>query len=185
VRVLPASIPGLVVLEPVVHRDPRGFFAETYREDALAAAGIDVRWVQDNHARSGRGVLRGMHFSVDPGQAKLVRCARGRILDVAVDIRPGSPTFGRWEGIELDDEAGRQLYLPIGFAHGYCVISEVADVLYRCSAYYDPARERGFAWDDPEVGIAWPEGVAPILSERDRTAPRLAEIAGSLAAYTG
>jgi dTDP-4-dehydrorhamnose 3,5-epimerase len=174
-----------VLLEAVVHRDERGFFLETYRESVLAELGVCETWVQDNQARSGHGVLRGMHFSVDPGQAKLVRCARGRIVDVVVDIRRGSPTFGHWEAVELDDEACRQLYVPIGFAHGYCVVSEVADVLYRCSTYYDPARERGFAWDDPEVGIAWPL-VHPELSQRDRDAPRFAFIADAIPfAYPG
>jgi dTDP-4-dehydrorhamnose 3,5-epimerase len=176
----PTGLAGLLVIEPVVHRDERGFFCETFREEALRAAGVDEHWVQDNHARSVRGVLRGMHFSVEPGQAKLVRCARGRVLDVAVDIRRGSPTFGRWQAVELDDRECRQVFVPIGFGHGYCVLSEEADVIYRCSAYYDPAKERGFAWDDPDVGIPWPDDVDPILSERDRAARRLAEIAAEL-----
>jgi len=167
------------VLAPVVHGDERGFFMETYRESALAELGIHERWVQDNHARSARGVLRGMHFSVEPGQAKLVRCARGRVLDVVVDLRRGSPTFGRWEGVELDDLSGRQIYVPRGFAHGYYVLSDVADVVYKCSEYYDPAKERSIAWDDPDVGIGWPAGER-LLSDRDRRAPRLAEIADSL-----
>ena len=123
-------------------------------------------WVQDNQARSQNGVLRGMHFSVEPGQAKLVRCARGRVLDVVVDVRAGSPTFGRWEGVELDDERGVQVYVPVGFAHGYLVLSETADVVYKCSAYYDGAKERGIAWDDPEVGIDWPG------RRQDRLRPR-------------
>ena len=178
-HLIPATLPGTVVIESVVHGDARGFFMETYREEALAAAGIRERWVQDNHARSARGVLRGMHFSVDPGQAKLVRCARGRVLDVVVDVRRASPTFGRWEGVELDDVSGRQLYVPRGFAHGYYVLSEVADVVYKCSEYYDPAKERSIAWDDPDVGIEWPDGER-LLSERDRRAPRLAEIADAL-----
>jgi dTDP-4-dehydrorhamnose 3,5-epimerase len=178
-RALPTHLAGLVVLEPVVHRDARGFFVETFREDALAVAGVAEHWVQDNHSRSAHGVLRGMHFSVGAGQAKLVRCARGRILDVAVDIRRGSPTYGRWEAVELDDERHRMVYLPIGFAHGFVVLSDVADVAYRCSAYYDPAVERGFAWDDPDVGIAWPD--LPVeVSARDAAAPRLADIAEDL-----
>jgi dTDP-4-dehydrorhamnose 3,5-epimerase len=173
------------MVEPVVHRDARGSFHESFRADRMAELGIGESWVQDNQARSGHGVLRGMHFSVDPGQAKLVSCARGRIVDVVVDIRRGSPTFGHWEAVELDDEACRQLYVPIGFAHGYCVVSEVADVIYRCSAYYDPARERGFAWDDPEVAIAWPL-VDPELSQRDRDALPLAAIADAIPfAYPG
>ncbi len=169
----------MLVLEPVVHRDERGFFAETFRADALSAAGIDVAWVQDNQARSQKGVLRGMHFSVEPGQAKLVRCARGRVLDVVVNVRAGSPTFGRWEGVELDDERGVQVYVPVGFAHGYLVLSDTADVVYKCSAYYDGAKERGIAWDDPDVGIIWPEG-DKIVSDRDRTAPLLSQLAPSI-----
>jgi dTDP-4-dehydrorhamnose 3,5-epimerase len=185
VRAIPTRLPGLVVVEPVVHHDARGAFHESFRADRMAELGIRESWVQDNQARSGHGVLRGMHFSVDPGQAKLVRCARGRIVDVVVDIRRGSPTFGQWEAVELDDEACRQLYAPLGFAHGYCVVSEVADVLYRCSAYYDPARERGFAWDDPEIAIAWPLE-DPELSQRDRDAPPLAAIADAIPfAYPG
>ncbi len=151
---LPTRLSGPVLLEPVVHADARGFFAETYRETALSEAGIGERWVQDNHSRSRRGALRGMHFQ--PGQAKLVRCARGAIYDVLVDVRPGSETFGEWEAVELDDAALRMLYVPDGFAHGFCVTSDEADVVYKCSSYYDPATERGFAHDDPAVGIEWP-----------------------------
>src|SRR5688572_22242740 len=147
-RAVPTELDGLVVIEPVVHRDARGFFVETFRAEALEALGVRETWVQDNHSRSARGVLRGMHFSVGEGQAKLVRCVRGRILDVAVDIRRGSPTYGRWQAVELDDESHRMVYLPVGFAHGFVVLSDVADVAYRCSNYYDPAVERGFAWDD-------------------------------------
>jgi dTDP-4-dehydrorhamnose 3,5-epimerase len=166
----------MLVIEPEVHRDGRGFFAETYRAERLAELGIDETWVQDNHSRSVRGVLRGMHFSLGGGQAKLVRCARGAILDVAVDIRRGSPTYGRWDAVRLDDAALRAVYLPVGFAHGFVVVSEVADVVYKCSAYYDDELERGFAWDDPDVGIRWPE-LDVELSERDAAAPRLREIA--------
>jgi dTDP-4-dehydrorhamnose 3,5-epimerase len=168
-----------MVIEPVVYGDSRGFFVETFRESALGELGIHERWVQDNHARSAYGVLRGMHFSVEPGQAKLVRCACGRILDVVVDLRRGSPTFGRWEAFELDDARGRQVYVPRGLAHGYYVLSDVADVVYKCSEYYDPAKERSLAWDDPDVGIAWPEGER-LLSERDRQAPTLSAIADAL-----
>lgn len=178
-RVESTSLPGFLSVEPTVHRDERGFFVETYRESALAEAGLNTAWVQDNHARSTRGVLRGMHFSVDPGQVKLVRCARGRVLDVVVDIRRGSPTFGRWDALELDDASGRQAYVPLGFAHGYYVLSEVADVVYKCSAYYDGAKERGIRFDDPAVAIEWPEGER-VVSTRDAEAPLLAEIAGDL-----
>ena len=176
---LPTTLEGPVLLEPVVHGDARGSFHETFREDGLAELGIDERWVQDNHSRSARGVLRGMHFQLGGGQAKLVRCARGAILDVVVDVRRESPTFGRWEGAELDDELHRQLYVPVGFAHGFCVLSESADVLYKCSSYYDPAQERAIRYDDPDVGIEWPD-LELTVSERDRAAPRLAEIADEI-----
>lgn len=179
-RTLPTRISGLVHVEPQVFGDHRGFFAETYREDAWSDAGIDVAFVQDNHSRSRRGTLRGMHFQTEPGQAKLIRCSRGAIVDVVVDLRRGSPTFGEWEAFELDDETMRQLFVPVGFAHGFCVTSEVADVAYKCSNYYDSATEAGIAYDDPAVGIAWPAGVELVVSERDATAPRLAEIADSL-----
>ena len=166
----PTRIPGLATLEPVVHADARGFFVETYRQSFAEQARIEGPWIQENHARSAQGVLRGLHFSIGPGQAKLVRCARGSIFDVAVDLRRGSPTFGQWEGVVLDDVAARQVYVPIGFAHGYYVLSDVADVVYKCSEYYDPAKERGIAWDDPEVAVDWPEGPR-IVSERDESAP--------------
>ncbi len=136
--------------------------------------------MQDNHSRSGQGVLRGMHFSIGDGQAKLVRCARGRILDVAVDLRRESPTFGEWEAVELDDVRGHQLFIPVGFAHGFCVLSEIADVTYKCSTYYHPDVERGFRYDDPAVAIDWPGDMALLVSDRDRDAPTLAEIAADL-----
>lgn len=170
---------GPVVLAPTVHADARGFFVEAYRRDAYAALGIVEEFVQDNHSRSRRGVVRGMHFQLPPGQAKLIRCARGEIFDVVVDIRPDSPTFGAWDGHSLSDENHRQLYCPIGFAHGFCVMSDVADVVYMCSSYYAPESERGFRYDDPAVGIDWPL-VELIASERDAQAPPLAAIADSL-----
>jgi dTDP-4-dehydrorhamnose 3,5-epimerase len=171
---LATRLEGPVLLEPTVHGDTRGFFVETFRANTLAELGLHDEWVQDNQSRSARGVLRGMHFQ--PGMAKLVRCARGVIFDVLVDIRPGSSSFGRWEGLELDDEDHRQLYVPDGFAHGFCVVSETADVLYKCSAYYDPVAESGFRFDDPEVGIRWPKGIEFQTSERDRQAPLLSEL---------
>jgi dTDP-4-dehydrorhamnose 3,5-epimerase len=177
---LPTRLGGLVLLAPTVHGDERGFFMETYREDAWARHGVPTSFVQDNHSRSRRGTLRGIHFQTDPGQGKLVRVARGRVLDVVVDLRRGSPTFGEWEGVELDDEHGHQLYIPIGFGHGFCVLSETADFVYKCTAYYDPATEAGIRFDDPDVGIAWPDGVELLCSERDRTAPRLADVADAL-----
>jgi dTDP-4-dehydrorhamnose 3,5-epimerase len=176
---LPTKLEGVVLLEPVVHGDERGFMVETYRRDAWAGLGVEVEFVQQNHSRSSKGTLRGLHFQTEPGQAKLVRCARGAILDVAVDLRRGSPTFGQWEGHVLDDVRHRQLYVPVGFGHGFAVLSEVADVTYLLSSLYDPATESGIAWDDPEVGVEW--GVEdPLLSERDRSAPGLAEVAGEL-----
>ncbi|HST56304.1 MAG TPA: dTDP-4-dehydrorhamnose 3,5-epimerase [Solirubrobacteraceae bacterium] len=181
-NVLPTRLPGLILLEPAIFPDERGFFAETYRREWHAQAGIPERdqFIQDNHSRSSQGVLRGMHFHIGAGVAKLVRCSRGRILDVAVDLRRGSPTYGQWEGVELDDERMRLLYVPVGFAHGFCVLSEIADVLYKQTAYYDPKVERGIAWDDPQVGIEWPAGLELIVSERDSSAPRLAELADEL-----
>jgi dTDP-4-dehydrorhamnose 3,5-epimerase len=170
---------GLVLLTPAKHGDDRGFFIETYRADAWAAQGVPTDFVQDNHSRSRRGTVRGMHFQTSPGQGKLVRVARGRVLDVVVDVRRGSPTFGRWDAIELDDEGAQQLWIPVGFAHGFCVLSDVADFVYKCTSYFDPATEAGFSFADPDVGIAWPAGEL-IYSQRDRDAPRLAEIADSL-----
>lgn len=165
----------MAVIQPEVHRDGRGFFVETFRAERLEEAGIVETWVQDNHSRSTRGVVRGMHFSIGSGQAKLVRCARGAILDVAVDIRHGSPTFGRWDAVRLDDVSLCAVYLPVGFAHGFIVVSDVADVIYKCSSYFDPELERGFAWNDPDVGIRWPD-LDVEVSERDASAPRLREI---------
>jgi dTDP-4-dehydrorhamnose 3,5-epimerase len=182
-HVLSTRLPGLVAVEPSTHGDERGFFCETYRSAWNAELGIDehVRFVQDNHSRSSRGVLRGMHFQVGAGVAKLVRCARGRIVDVAVDLRRGSPTYGEWERVELDDERMRELFVPVGFAHGFCVLSDVADVIYKQTAYYDPSLERGIAWNDPDVAIDWPLPAAQlIVSERDSRAPLLRELAPEL-----
>jgi dTDP-4-dehydrorhamnose 3,5-epimerase len=172
-RRLPTEIDGVVLLEPTVHGDDRGFFVETFRASELPGLGIDVDFVQENHSRSAAKVLRGIHMQ--RGQAKLVRCASGRIFDVAVDLRPDSPTYKRWEGYELDDVDHRQLFIPDGFGHGFCVLSESADVLYRISSYYDPELESGIAWDDPEIAVDWPIR-DPVLSDRDRSAPRLAEV---------
>jgi dTDP-4-dehydrorhamnose 3,5-epimerase len=183
VQARPLRLDGLVALEPAVHGDERGFFVETYRHEWHAQLGIgaEERFVQDNHSRSGRGVVRGLHFQVGSGVAKLVRCARGRIFDVAVDLRKGSPTYGEWEGVELDDEGMQELFVPVGFAHGFCALSETADVLYKQTAYYDAEVERGIAWDDPDVGIEWPLPREELtVSARDAAAPRLAEIAEEL-----
>ena len=172
-------IEGPIVVKPVVHGDERGFFQETYRREVYAELGIPEEFVQDNHSRSRHGIVRGMHFQVGRGMSKLVRCARGAIVDVVVDLRKGSPTFGEWEAFELNDENGHQLYCPIGFAHGFCVTSELADVMYKCDAYYDESIERGIKYDDPEVGIQWPD-VELIPSERDANAPLLSEVADEL-----
>jgi dTDP-4-dehydrorhamnose 3,5-epimerase len=179
VQVQPTRLVAPRLIEPVAYGDERGFFLETYRRDILAAGGVEDEFVQDNHSRSIGGIVRGMHFQ--PGMSKLVACVRGTIFDVLVDIRRGSPTFGEWEGHELSDENHRQLYCPDGFAHGFCVLSDVADVVYKTSAYYDPAAEAGFAFDDPEVRIEWPIATGDLVaSERDRKAPRLSELAASL-----
>lgn len=177
-RALPTVLSGLVHLAPDVHRDDRGFFVETYRRDVMTELGIPNDFVQDNHSRSRRGTLRGLHFQTGRGQARLVRAAHGRILDVAVDIRTASATFGQHETFELDDVDHHQLYLPIGFAHGFVVLSDVADVCYRVTSYYDPAAERGIAWNDPELAIPWPV-TDPALSDRDRTLPTLAKVRSS------
>jgi dTDP-4-dehydrorhamnose 3,5-epimerase len=182
-RRLETSLDGVALIEPEAHGDDRGFLVETYREDTWRELGIVVEsFVQDNHSRSGRGTLRGLHFQTSPGQAKLVRCVRGAIFDVAVDIRSGSATFGRWEGYELNDQNHRQLFVPVGFAHGFLVLSETADVAYKLSSYYDPATESGIAWDDPEVAVEWPlpDGMEPQLSARDREAPPLSAVAAEL-----
>ena len=175
-----ARLEGPLLIQPVVHGDERGFFAETFRENVLAEHGVDHDWVQENHSRSRRGVVRGMHFQTDPGQHKLVRCARGSIVDVLVDVRRGSPTFGEWEAFELNDENLAQLYVPLGFAHGFAVTSEIADVVYKCSWYYVAETEAGIRYDDPEVGIEWPAGLDLQPSRRDQEAPLLSEVADTL-----
>lgn len=182
-QIVPTRIQGPRLIQPRALADERGFFAETYRQSLHDEMGIPAadRFVQDNHSRSSRGVVRGMHFQVGAGVAKLVRCARGRILDVVVDLRRGSPSYGEWEGFELDDQSLRMAYVPVGFAHGFCVLSEVADVVYKQTLYYDSGVERGIAWDDPDIAIGWPLPAAELLvSERDRAAPRLSEIAAEL-----
>jgi dTDP-4-dehydrorhamnose 3,5-epimerase len=176
IRVRPAELDGLLIIEPEVHGDERGFLVETFRANDFADAGVPTAFAQENHSRSIRNTIRGLHYQAGEGQAKLVRVARGRILDVALDIRPGSPTFGRHVALELDDLEHRQLYIPAGYAHGFAVLSEVADVCYRLSTPYDPALERGVAWDDPDVGVSWPIA-NPLLSERDRRNPRLHDMA--------
>jgi len=176
---LETKLDGVVLVEPVVHGDERGFMLESYSREAWAELGVEVEFVQHNHSRSSKGTLRGIHFQTEPGQAKLVRCARGEILDVAVDLRRDSATYGQWEAHVLDDVRHRQLFVPVGFGHGFAVLSETADVCYQVSSFYDPATESGIAWDDPDIGVDW-QVSDPLLSERDKNAPRLTEIAGSL-----
>ena len=176
---LETKLDGVVLIEPQVFGDDRGFFVETFSRETWRELGVEVEFVQHNHSRSSRGTLRGIHFQTEPGQAKLVRCPRGEILDVAVDLRRGSPTYGQWEGHVLDDVKHRQLFVPAGFGHGFAVLSDVADVAYQVSSYYDPATESGIAWDDPEVGVDW-RVTEPLLSERDKQAPRLAAVMDEL-----
>lgn len=176
---LETKLDGLVLLEPQVFGDDRGFFVETFSRDAWTELGVDTEFVQHNHSRSGKGILRGLHFQTSPGQAKLLRCPRGSIFDVAVDLRKDSPTYGQWEGYVLDDENHRQLFVPVGFAHGFCVLSDVADVTYLVSSVYDPETEAGIRWDDPQVAVDWPVE-NPQLSQRDIDAPTLAEVADDL-----
>ncbi len=173
------TVPEVVLVKPKILGDHRGFFCETYRKNEFAQGGIAQDFVQDNHSRSSKGVLRGLHFQI-AGQAKLVRAATGAIFDVAVDVRPSSPSYKKWVGVELTDENMWQLYIPPGFAHGICVLSETADVLYKVGpVYYADETERGIRWDDPDVGVEWPVQ-NPVLSERDLHAPMLQEIAHKL-----
>jgi dTDP-4-dehydrorhamnose 3,5-epimerase len=181
-RVLPTEIPGVLLVEPDVYRDSRGFFLETYHERRYREAGIAATFVQDNHSRSARGTVRGLHFQVRRPQGKLVRALSGEMFDVAVDVRRGSPTFGRWVGATLTGDNFRQIYVPPGFAHGFCILSEVGEVEYKCTELYDPEDELGVAWNDPQIGIEWP-AAEPLLSAKDKTAPRLAQVLDRLPAY--
>jgi dTDP-4-dehydrorhamnose 3,5-epimerase len=171
------AIPEVLLLQPRIFGDERGFFMEAWNQEAFdAAVGKPVGFVQDNHSRSAQGVLRGLHYQLDPPQGKLVRVVVGAVFDVAVDIRKSSPTFGRWVGVELSAENKRQLWIPPGFAHGFYVTTEFADVLYKATTYYDPPSDRSMLWNDPVVGIDWPLGIEdPMLSDKDRTAVPLAE----------
>jgi dTDP-4-dehydrorhamnose 3,5-epimerase len=180
-RLIETRIDGPLLIEPRIIGDERGFFCETYRREIFAELGIQEEMVQDNHSRSRRGIVRGMHFQIGEGAAKLVRCARGAIVDVMVDIRRGSPTFGEWEAFSLNDKNARIAYCPVGFAHGFCVISDTADVMYKQSNYYSDANERGIAYNDPDVAIAWPLPATELVpSQRDATAPRLRDIEADL-----
>lgn len=180
----PLAIPEVILVVPDVYRDARGFFQETWHARRYAEAGLEATFVQDNHSRSSRGVLRGLHAQVRRPQGKLIRAARGEVYDVAVDIRPGSQSFGRWVGAHLREEDAHQLWIPPGFAHGFQVLSEVADVEYKCTEFYDPDDEITIRWEDPQIGIAWPLA-EPELSERDRKARPLAECVAQLRAGGG
>jgi dTDP-4-dehydrorhamnose 3,5-epimerase len=181
-RRVPAAIPDVVILEPDVHRDSRGFFLETYHAEKYRAAGIAESFVQDNHSRSLKGTLRGLHLQLQRPQGKLVRVIEGEIFDVAVDVRRGSPTFGKWMGVTLSSENFRQCYLPPGFAHGFAVVSEVAQVEYKCTDLYDPHSELGIAWNDPAIGIEWPV-TDPLLSDRDKGHLALSAVIERLPAF--
>ena len=160
---------GLLLIKPRIFRDARGFFTETYNQETFAAAGVPTDFKQDNHSKSSRGTLRGLHFQTTPGQAKLVRCAVGSIWDVAVDIRPDSPTFGQHHGVVLTPDEAAMFYIPVGFAHGFMVLSDTAEVLYKSSNVYHPATEAGIAWNDPDLNVQWPlEGFEVLLSDRDK-----------------
>ena len=175
-KFLAQAIPGIVLVEPDVHRDPRGFFLESYHASKYAEGGLGDRFVQDNHSLSREGTLRGLHMQVRTPQAKLIRVLRGRIWDVAVDLRRGSPTFAQHFGVELSADNYRQLYVGVGMAHGFFVLSGEAEIEYKCSGLYDPEDELTVAWDDPELGIPWPASGAPILSAKDQSAPGLSEV---------
>lgn len=176
------SLPGVLLVEPIVFGDERGFFVETFSARAMSESGIPPVFVQDNHSRSTKGVLRGLHYQLDVPQGKLVHAARGRIFDVAVDIRVGSPHFGQWYGAELNDENLFSLWIPPGFAHGFCVLSDIADVIYKCTALFHPADDRGVAWSDPQIAIDWPVK-DPIVSAKDRSLAALSVGRPDLPAY--
>jgi dTDP-4-dehydrorhamnose 3,5-epimerase len=174
VRVEPTSLPGVMIVEPRVFADPRGFFMETYQKARFEEAGLAHEFVQDNQSHSIRGTLRGLHYQIQHPQGKLVRVVRGEVFDVAVDLRRSRPTFGRWIGIYLSEENKRQLYIPPGFAHGFCVISEEADFFYKCTDYYHPESERTVLWNDAALGIDWPVR-EPLVSDKDRQGAPLSE----------
>jgi dTDP-4-dehydrorhamnose 3,5-epimerase len=173
-KIIKTKLDGAIIIEPKVFGDHRGFFMETYHCNRYKEAGIAIAFVQDNHSRSSKGVLRGLHFQKTKPQGKLVRVVRGEVFDVAVDIRKGSVTFGQWEGVILSEENKRQFYVPPGFAHGFVTLSDTADFEYKCTDYYDPSDEGSIRWDDPEIGIEWPVTL-PQLSDKDKTAPLFKE----------
>ena len=174
-KILPTSLPDVFIIEPQVYNDARGFFMETYHQKRYTEAGIENLFVQDNLSRSIRGTLRGLHYQVNHAQAKLIQVITGSIFDVAVDIRRGSPYFGRWTSIHLSDENKHQLFVPEGFAHGFCVLSEIADVVYKCANFYAPEDEGGILWSDPDLAIDWPVE-KPLLSDKDSRLPCLADV---------
>jgi len=174
-RVLPTDLPGVLLVEPDLFRDPRGYFLETFHERKYRDAGIAYSFVQDNQSRSVRGTLRGLHAQLRRPQGKLVRAVSGEIFDVAVDIRPGSPTFGKWTAATLSADSFRQMFIPPGFAHGFCVLSDIAEMAYKCTDFYDRSDEIGIRWNDPAIAIAWPVR-DPLLSEKDAALPTLAEL---------
>jgi dTDP-4-dehydrorhamnose 3,5-epimerase len=184
VRFTPTDLPGVVIVEPDVYRDGRGYFLETYHADKYRAGGIDVPFVQDNHSYSVGGTLRGLHLQLRRVQGKLIRVIEGEIADVAVDVRRGSPTFGRWVSVILSADNFKQCYVPPGFAHGFLVMSPVAQIEYKCTDLYDPASEIGIAWDDPQLAIGWPIA-EPVLSERDRRNPSLSAVLDTLPRWNG
>ena len=174
-KVTELSLPGLKLIEPKVFEDARGFLLESYNQQRYRSAGIDSVFVQDNHSCSGPGVLRGIHYQSSPGQDKLVRVVHGRIFDVAVDLRPESKTFGKWQGVYLDAERHQQLFVPRGFGHGFCVVSDRAEMLYRLSSFYNPDTEQTVKWNDPDLAIEWPVA-DPVVSDRDRSGEPFAEL---------
>jgi dTDP-4-dehydrorhamnose 3,5-epimerase len=181
-NIIETELPGVLIIEPVVYGDARGFFLESFHARRYAESGLPETFVQDNHSRSSRGVLRGLHYQLRHPQGKLVRVVSGEVFDVAVDIRRGSPTFGRWVGATVSADNHRQLYVPPGFAHGFCVLSEYADFLYKCTDYYAPDDEHGVRWDDPDIGVEWP-ALAFRLSDKDRNNPLLRELDAELPIY--
>ena len=174
-KITQTQLPGITLIQPEIHGDARGFFTETYQSQRYREGGIDATFVQDNLSRSERGVLRGLHFQVEKPQGKLVSCPRGSVFDVAVDVDPSSSTFKQYVAVELNEENHLQMWIPPGYAHGFCVLSEVADFHYKCTEFYQPSLERGVFWNDPDIGIRWPV-TSPTLSARDGALPRLAEL---------
>lgn len=184
-NVLPTALPGVLIIEPRVFEDRRGLFFESYHAARYAAAGLPERFVQDNHSRSVPGTVRGLHYQLVRPQGKLIRVLSGSVFDVAVDIRRGSPSFGRWVGVELSAANKRQMYVPPGFAHGFCVPKEESEIEYKCSDYYVPQDERGIAWNDPTIAIEWPVTLPPLLSDKDKTFPRFTSDRTDLPTYAG